>query len=128
MPRPPSPHLAKPDRMFARSWEWSELTAFAADPEPGATLGVVSGRRRQGKTFLLDSLAQAAGGFYFQAVESTEAESLHQLGAALGQYTGAPAPLRFAGWPEAVDALLAVGANGPLPVVIDEFPYLVAQN
>ena len=89
MPRPPSPHLAKPDRMFARSWEWSELTAFAADPEPGATLGVVSGRRRQGKTFLLDSLAQAAGGFYFQAVESTEAESLHQLGAALGQYTGA---------------------------------------
>ena len=52
MPRPPSPHLAKPDRMFARSWEWSELTAFAADPEPGATLGVVSGRRRQGKTVM----------------------------------------------------------------------------
>ena len=38
--------------MFDRDVEWMALAAFASDPRPGATLGVVSGRR-QGKTFLL---------------------------------------------------------------------------
>ena len=52
----------------------------------GATLGVVSGRRRQGKTFLLRALCEATGGFYFAADEATDGESLHQLGMALGAY------------------------------------------
>ena len=64
-----------------------ELAAFTADERPGATLGIVSGRRRQGKTFLLRALCEAAGGFYFAADEATDGESLHQIGAALG---GAP--------------------------------------
>ncbi len=34
--------------MFDRDFEWMQLVSFAADPGPGATLGVVSGRRRQG--------------------------------------------------------------------------------
>ncbi|MFF2331080.1 MULTISPECIES: ATP-binding protein [unclassified Streptomyces] len=117
-------NLAKPPDMFDRDWEWSELTAFAADPGPEATLGVVSGRRRQGKSFLLDSLARAAGGFYFCAYEATEAESLRRFGEELGQYTGAAGPLRFDRWEQCVDALLALGREKPVPVVIDEFPYL----
>jgi hypothetical protein len=44
--------------MFAREVEWSDLVAFSVDETPGATMGVVSGRRRQGKAFLLDSLAR----------------------------------------------------------------------
>jgi hypothetical protein len=42
--------LAKPDEMFDRTREWSALDRFATDQGSGATLGVVSGRRRQGKT------------------------------------------------------------------------------
>ena len=121
---PSLPNLPKPPDMFDRDWEWSELTAFAADDGPEATLAVVSGRRRQGKSFLLDSLARAAGGFYFCAYEATEAESLRRFGEELGQYTGSIAPMRFDRWEQAVDALLALGREGPLPVVIDEFPYL----
>ncbi len=34
--------------------------AFAAAVRPGATLGIVSGRRRQGKTFLLRVLCKAS--------------------------------------------------------------------
>jgi hypothetical protein len=79
--------------MFDRDWEWSELTAFATDPRPDIAMGVVSGRRRQGKTFLLDALAEASAGFYFAATEATEAESLRRLGAAVGEFTGAAAPL-----------------------------------
>ncbi|MEU1161390.1 ATP-binding protein [Streptomyces sp. NPDC005921] len=122
---PPSrPHLPKPSDMFARDWEWSELTAFAGDEGPEATMAVVSGRRRRGKSFLLDSLARAAGGFYFCAYEATEAESLRRFGEELGQYSGSIAPMRFDRWERAIDALLALGKERPLPVVMDEFPYL----
>lgn len=82
--QPARPHLPKPPDMFARDWQWSELTAFAADEGPEATMAVVSGRRRQGKSFLLDSIARAAGGFYFCAYEATEAESLRRFGEELG--------------------------------------------
>ena len=47
----PDALLDKPDDMFDRDVEWMELTAFTADERPGATLGIVSGTRRQGKTF-----------------------------------------------------------------------------
>ncbi|WP_222946990.1 ATP-binding protein [Streptomyces sp. TRM49041] len=110
--------------MFDRDWEWSELSAFVQDPGPEATMAVVSGRRRQGKSFLLDSIARAAGGFYFCAYEATEAESLRRFGEELALYTGAAAPLRFDRWEQGVDALLALGRDRPVPVVLDEFPYL----
>lgn len=68
-----------------------ELTAFVSDEEPGPRLGVVSGRRRQGKSFLLEALTEATGGFYFTAVEATAAESLRLIGEAIGRFTDAPA-------------------------------------
>jgi AAA+ ATPase superfamily predicted ATPase len=118
----------KPDDMFDRDVEWMELTAFATDERPGATLGVVSGRRRQGKTFLLRALCEATGGFYFAADEATDGESLHQMGAALGAHFKLPSALRFETWHEVCDALLALGNDAPVAVVIDEFPYLVRAN
>ncbi len=60
------------------------------DDRPEATLGVVSGRRRQGKTYLLRALAQTTGGFFFEAVQGTEAESLRMLGVELAAYLGSP--------------------------------------
>jgi AAA+ ATPase superfamily predicted ATPase len=120
--------LPKPPEMFDREREWRDLSAFATDPAAGATLGVVSGRRRQGKTFLLRALCQATGGFYFAADEATDVESLNRLGAVLAEHLGAPAPFAFDTWHPAVDALLALGRERRIPVVIDEFPYLVRAN
>jgi AAA+ ATPase superfamily predicted ATPase len=114
--------------MFDRDFEWGALAAFAADPSPGAQLGVVSGRRRQGKTFLLRALCQAAAGFYFAADEATDAESLRRIGIALAEHTRAPGAFAFGDWHGVADALLALGRDAPVPVVIDEFPYLVAAN
>ena len=65
---------------------------FATDTRPGATLGVVSGRRRQGKTFLLDALAKAGGGFFFEA-HAADAESLMRIGALLGESQAPPSRL-----------------------------------
>jgi len=114
--------------MFDRDVEWMELVAFASDERPGATLGVVSGRRRQGKTFLLRAVCQAMGGFYFSADEATDGESLRRLGAAVGAHLGLSSALHFGDWHAAIDALLRLGAERSLPVVIDEFPYLVRAN
>lgn len=118
----------KPADIFDRDREWSALVSFASDGAPGATLGVVSGRRRQGKSFLLEALCDVTGGFYFCASEGTDAESLAFLGAALGEYLHAPAPLRLDNWGTAIDALLDLGRDKAAVVVIDEFPYLAAAN
>jgi AAA+ ATPase superfamily predicted ATPase len=115
---------SKPHGMFDRDFEWSELTRFAGNTAPRATLGIVSGRRRQGKTFLLDALTVQANGFMFSAVETTEADSLHQFGAALASYLDEPTPFRFASWDEAITRLMRLAGDEPKPVVIDEFPFL----
>ena len=116
---------SKPRDMFDRDFEWAELIRFAGSDTPRATLGIVSGRRRQGKTFLLDALARQANGFMFTAAETTEADSLHQFGQALASHLGQPVPFRFSNWDEAISQLMRIAAGGPKPVVIDEFPFLV---
>lgn len=120
--------LERPGEMFDRDHEWSALAGFASDPRPGATLGVVSGRRRQGKTFLLRALCRAAGGFYFAADEAADGESLRRIGAELAGHFRMATPLAFDGWHAVVDALLALGRERPVPVVIDELPYLAKAN
>lgn len=116
--------------MFDREFEWAELERFVSYPGTGPALGVVSGRRRQGKTFLLDAVCQVTGGFYFAATEATPAESLRQLGSALARHARQPAPYRFAQWEDAVEALMALpgGDDDPLPVVLDEFPFLAKAS
>ncbi len=120
--------ITKPLEVFDRDYEWSSLTEFATNVRAGAQLGIVSGRRRQGKTFLLRALCRAVEGFYFAAEEAAEGESLRRAGATLGDYLGAPAPLQLDDWHAVVDALLALGRDRPVAVVIDEFPYLAKAN
>lgn len=114
--------------MFDRDYEWSRLAAFVGDERQGAELGIVSGRRRQGKSFLLRALCQAMDGFYFAADEAADGESLRRMGAAIAEHLGAPAPIQFESWHAVIDALLTLGRDRSLPVVIDEFPYLAKAN
>jgi uncharacterized protein len=119
----------KPTEMFDRDFEWAELTRFARYSGPEAALGVVSGRRRQGKTFLLDALTRVSGGFMFTATETTEADALRQFGAALADHCGEPGPFRFADWDEAITRLLRIAPSGrPTTAVIDEFPFLAKAS
>jgi AAA+ ATPase superfamily predicted ATPase len=114
--------------MFDRDEEWAALSRFVADDRAGATLGVISGRRRQGKTFLLDALCQVSDGFFVEATEATDVESLRRIGGLIGQFTNSPVPPRPADWHEVLDALLRLGADRPVTAVIDELPYLVKGN
>lgn len=119
---------AKPETVFNRDAEWDALVAFACDTRPGAGLAVVSGRLRQGKTYLLEALTTALGGFYFGAQQATQAESLRRLGDELARYERTAPPSHWRGWEDAVDALLVLGDRLPVPVVLDEFPDLVRQS
>nr|WP_042420642.1 ATPase [Streptacidiphilus anmyonensis] len=120
--------MLKPADMFDRDREWAQLVGFVEDERRGATLGVVSGRRRQGKSFLLEAVCQQAGGFYFSAQEATEAESLALIGAALTRYLDPVAPIEPRDWPTVLDTLLRIGRERSVPVVIDEFPYLARTS
>lgn len=121
--------LTKPDVLFDRQAEWSELAAFVTDDRLGATLALLYGRRRQGKTLLLELLAHAAGGLLVTGLEQSAAMNLRSVGAGYAAYLGSAAPAAFSSWEQAVEALLALGEGPhPVPVIIDEFPYLLAGS
>jgi len=119
--------LDKPIELVAREPEWEALSDLATDSRLGARLGFVYGRRRQGKTFMLELLCEATGGFMFTASQQYGQENLRALSDAYRSYLGTEDPVRFSDWQEAVDALLRLGERGDRPtvVVLDEFSYLL---
>lgn len=119
--------LPKPDHVFDRDREWSGLTRFAANDHRGALLGVVSGRRRQGKSYLLEALTSAVDGLYFPALEDTEAVSLRSFASALVRQ-GIAVDRPFQDWGDAIRLLLSAVRDRPVAVVLDEFPFLVKTS
>ena len=122
--------MRRPAELFDRKTEWDDLAAFATRPGSGTHLALVRGRRRQGKSFLLRRLAKATNGFYYQAVEEEKSQTLASFGAAIGKYLGIPgAGLVIDSWDAALNVLgnLPTG-NGPVLVVLDEFPYLLKHS
>ena len=55
--------------MLDRDHEWALLRDFVADPAPQLRMAILSGRRRNGKSFLLEALTEAVGGLYLTAVQ-----------------------------------------------------------
>ncbi len=121
--------MKKPTAIFDRDWEWGELRRFVADPRPGITLGIVSGRRRQGKSLLLHGLAEASHGFYHETIDGNETEILRDLGAKLAGHLGLPGPLALSSSEDALAALANLGTRGrPVLAVLDELPALARAN
>lgn len=119
---------ARPEKIFDRESEWAALADFVRDPRPGPALGVVTGRPRQGTSFLLESLATSMGGFYFCGQDESVAQTLQRLGDQLDRHTGKSATRDPHSWKDAVEALLALGEDRPMPVVVDGVPGLVEQS
>ncbi len=122
--------MERPSDLYDRDREWSDLVAFAVQGGAGTHLGLVRGRRRQGKSFLLRRLAAATGGFHYQAVEEERSQALRSFGAALGAHLSVPGgQLAFGDWEEAVRAVTDLQRNvRPALVVLDEFPYLLTHS
>lgn len=139
---------ARPADLFDREEEWAALSAFVSDPAPGLRIGIVYGRRRQGKSYPLRRLASATGGFYYQALEHEPSQALAELGERLGTHLGV-GRLALADWDEAISVLgrlaprrpgsglpatlpMVLGSGsivtGPSVAILDEFPYLLERS
>lgn len=122
---------ARPAEVFDREQEWGNLARFATAPGRGLQIGIVRGRRRLGKSFLLRRLVAAAGGFYHQALQEEPAQALARLGADLGAHLHVPGGrLALRDWSEAMGALVGLASkrSTPVVVVLDELPYLLDHS
>lgn len=110
-----------------------ELEALARWWElPGARLGLLWGRRRVGKTALLEEFSRARRTVFHTAAGRPVADELRLLGDAAGQSTRTGtrdlAARPFRDWDDALDTLADVARSQRLLVVLDEFPELVAAS
>lgn len=133
--------IERPPTLFDRATEWDDLVRFATDPTSSFRIGVVTGRRRQGKSFILNEVARQVGGFYHQALEEERAPALERVGAAMAEERGlSGASLSFPDWSAVLRTLAEPGipavqetsatsaSASPRLVVIDEYPYLLAKS
>lgn len=112
-----------------RQAELAELYALAARREP--VLALVYGRRRVGKTYLLDHAWKAHRHFYYLAADTTaelnRQELLRELRAVVGD-TVDTEPARYPSWRNVFRLFADLANNEPLVVVLDEFQYLMAKD
>lgn len=100
-----------------------QVERFIGSGADRATLGLVYGRRRIGKSTLLSRTARSHNGFYWEATRSTAAVQLARLGEALGAHLGV-GPLSLKDWDDALQQVLRLGESRAAPVVMDEFGYV----
>lgn len=121
--------MRKPDEILDRDREWGVLTDLWRDP--GAHLVFTRGRRRVGKSWLLQRFAHQVGGLYYQATRRARREQLTRMTGVVGDYFEDPALRRSAGFTawEALFEYVTDRAEGErFLFVIDEFPYLARED
>jgi uncharacterized protein len=135
--------LERPSDLFDRTQEWRDLVTFARASSGGLRIAVVSGRRRQGKSYLLRRLVRAAGGLYHQAQEVERTQALARFADDVARALGLePGTLRFGEWETALRTAIGYPARGTgvgtgnaespagphRLLVIDELPYLLTHS
>ncbi|MEV4221698.1 ATP-binding protein [Nonomuraea sp. NPDC049725] len=122
--------MHKPERVLARDAEWSALAQFVEHPDNRMRLGVVSGRRRVGKSFLLRALAEVYGGLYVTAVaEEGVVPARRRFAGDIARYAGiGPELVADAGWESLLTTAIDLTARRNGLLVIDELPYWMAHS
>ncbi len=112
---------------IGRDDDLAVLTELAEGRDP--ELFVLYGRRRVGKTELLQRFCEGRRAVYFQAAQVREKDNLRAYREALADGLGtALAPVELPDWGAALEFTDERAGDERLVVVIDEFPYLCEAN
>jgi uncharacterized protein len=113
-------------RFVNRERELAELRWLADSERPALVL--LYGRRRVGKTYLLDQAWEGRRVFYFLAADTTPELNRSELLRELSIWTGqALDAADYPTWRTVFRLLATLAQEGPLVVVLDEFQYLMGQ-
>jgi hypothetical protein len=118
----------RPD-LVDRQTELAELRRLADERRP--VLALLYGRRRVGKTYLLDYAWRGQRHFYFLAADTTaelnRQELLRELRTLVGDTVDTD-PTNYPSWRTIFRMLADLATDEPLVVVLDEFQYLMAKE
>ncbi len=121
--------MKKSADILDRDREWARLVElWKAD---SAQLVVMVGRRRVGKSWILQRFAGAAGGIYFQATRGTRSEQIGRLTRVAGDFFDDPALKQgtaLTGWEGFFEYVTEKAGEKPFLLVLDEFPYLADED
>jgi AAA+ ATPase superfamily predicted ATPase len=121
MPLPPAPFIG-------RQRELAVLQELAASGKP--ELFVLYGRRRVGKTELLQQLCHGRRAAYFLAAQVRDKDNLRAFRKVLEEALGDPllGQIDFPDWGAALAYVAERTGDERLILVLDEFPYLCEAN
>ncbi len=116
------------DRFLGRARELAVLTELYGSGR--AELFVLYGRRRVGKTELLQRFCRGRRAVYFLAAQVRDRDNLRAFRDVLAEALADPlaASVEFPDWASALGFAAERGASERLVVVLDEFPYLCESN
>ena len=115
-------------QLVDREAELADLHGLASSREP--VLALLYGRRRVGKTYLLDHAWRGHRHFYFLAADTTAELNRHELLRELRTVAGDADldPAHYPSWRNVFRLLADLATDEPFIVVLDEFQYLVAKD
>ncbi len=90
---------------------------------------VIYGRRRIGKTALINEFIKDKDAIYFTGVESNESQNLENLSRSILEYsTGIAANTRFSSFQSALEYIFELSKSKRIVLVIDEYPYVARAS
>jgi len=113
-------------KFIGRHGELENLKA-AAD-QAGGQLALVYGRRRIGKSYLLEEFTRNRPIIFYQATQQAEQAELQSFTKAAKESVGGeflPPGYQFPDWETALGFIVEHNRHSRLIIVLDEFPYLV---
>ena len=92
---------------------------------PGPSMAVLSGRRRVGKTFLLQHAFPPRRLFHFTAADATPELNRRALLEAMSRWAGTDIRMQdYPTWRRVFELILQLGGDEPTVVTLDEYQYL----
>lgn len=90
--------------------------------------GIIWGRRRIGKTSLINEFCQNKNALMFQAKQDNAFGNLRSFSYELNKLLKLPKNYVFSSWEEAFDSIIDFAEEKRFLLVIDEYPYIVSQD